>query len=152
MSASVLVERTVPDDIAEPSPSPPSASAPKPPRAARGGFLVAAVAAIPLVFLPSGSLGGETVFLVPKLAGRVVGFENLCRHIPISIDYDDNRFFTPDHEHFICQTHGALYEPLTGKCVRGPCEGNSLYPLDIVVQKGVIWLRSTERQARDPAR
>ena len=67
MSASVLVERTVPDDIAEPSPSPPSASAPKPPRAGRGGFLVAAVAAIPLVFLPSGSLGGETVFLVPKL-------------------------------------------------------------------------------------
>ncbi len=67
MSASVLVDRTGPGDVAEPTPPPSSASEPKPAGAGRGGLLVAAVAAIPLVFLPNGSLGGETVFLVPKL-------------------------------------------------------------------------------------
>ncbi len=33
----------------------------------RGSFLLAAVGALPLVFVPNPSLGGETVFLLPKL-------------------------------------------------------------------------------------
>lgn len=82
---------------------------------------------------------------VTRFKGRVVAFENLCRHIPISIDYDDNRFYTPDQTHIVCQTHGALYEPLTGRCVRGPCEGARLYGLKVEERNAAIWLLSVDR-------
>ena len=75
-----------------------------------------------------------------RFRGKVVAYENVCRHIPISIDYDDNRFFSEDGRHFVCQTHGAVYEPLTGKCIRGPCPGERLFRLRIEVDGGVIWL------------
>jgi nitrite reductase/ring-hydroxylating ferredoxin subunit len=72
--------------------------------------------------------------------GALVAYENVCRHLPLSLDYGDGRFFTEDGKHFICQTHGAMYEPLTGLCVEGPCQGASLKPLEIEIQKGEVWL------------
>ena len=71
--------------------------------------------------------------------GNVVAYENLCRHLPLSLDYGDGRFFTPDGRHFICQTHGALYEPGSGLCVAGPCEGASLKRLAVEVRGESIW-------------
>lgn len=71
--------------------------------------------------------------------GRIVAYENLCMHLPLTLDYGDNRFFTKDRRHLVCQTHHALYEPLTGLCVQGPCEGASLRPLKVLVSEGMIW-------------
>lgn len=79
---------------------------------------------------------------VANFDGNFVAFENVCRHIPVTLDYADGRFFTTDGRHFICQTHGATYEPLTGVCVRGPCTGASLKPLTIEVRDGAVWLVS----------
>ena len=71
----------------------------------------------------------------------VVGYENVCRHVPITLDYGDGQFFTPDRRHFICQTHGAMYEPRSGRCVAGPCPGAFLKPLNVVVDGGEIFLQ-----------
>ncbi len=76
--------------------------------------------------------------------GQVVAYENRCRHIPLTLDYADNRFFTPDGQLFICQTHGAVYEPLTGYCVHGPCQGASLTALKTAVIGEEIWLVENE--------
>ena len=73
--------------------------------------------------------------------GRVVCYQNVCRHIPITLDYGDGRFLNADATHFICQTHGATYEPLTGKCIAGPCVGASLKPLTIEVVGDEIWFQ-----------
>ncbi|MEW6307018.1 MAG: Rieske 2Fe-2S domain-containing protein, partial [Verrucomicrobiota bacterium] len=76
---------------------------------------------------------------VARFQGKIVAYENVCRHLPLTLDYDDNRFFASDGKHFVCQTHGAVYEPLSGLCVRGPCEGVNLKPLKVVVEDGVMW-------------
>ena len=73
--------------------------------------------------------------------GRLVAYENVCRHIPLTLDYADNRFFTDDQRHFICRTHGALYEPHSGLCVEGPCRGERLFPLEIEISEETIWLK-----------
>jgi nitrite reductase/ring-hydroxylating ferredoxin subunit len=72
--------------------------------------------------------------------GQVLAYENRCRHIPISLDYGDGRFFTPDGKFIICQTHGATYEAVTGKCVAGPCPGTFLAKVPIKVENDGIFL------------
>jgi nitrite reductase/ring-hydroxylating ferredoxin subunit len=76
--------------------------------------------------------------------GRVVAYENVCRHIPITLDYGDARFFNPEGTHFVCQTHGATYEPLTGTCIAGPCVGASLKPLKVEVIGDEIWFEEPD--------
>jgi nitrite reductase/ring-hydroxylating ferredoxin subunit len=76
--------------------------------------------------------------------GRVVAYENVCRHIPITLDYGDARFFNAEQSHFVCQTHGATYEPLTGKCIAGPCVGASLKRLEVEVAGNEIWFEEPE--------
>ncbi len=73
--------------------------------------------------------------------GRLAAFENTCKHIPIPLDYDDNQFFTPDGEHLICSTHGAVYHPLSGHCLAGPCEGARLTKLHAMKIDGDIWVK-----------
>jgi nitrite reductase/ring-hydroxylating ferredoxin subunit len=75
-----------------------------------------------------------------RFKGELVAYENKCRHLPVSLDYPGDRFFSTDAQHFVCQNHNALYDPLTGLCVRGPCEGESLKRLKIEVVHGEIWL------------
>ncbi len=76
---------------------------------------------------------------VGRFKGKLFAYENTCRHIPITLDYGDNRFFDSNGETLVCQTHGAVYEPDTGLCVRGPCAGMSLFALEIIEEDGVIW-------------
>ncbi|MSU28494.1 MAG: Rieske (2Fe-2S) protein [Pedosphaera sp.] len=72
-----------------------------------------------------------------NVRGHLVAYENACRHIPMPLD-DDNDFFTTDGEFFICRTHGAIYEPLNGRCIHGPCGGLSLKPLRVVEVEGEL--------------
>jgi nitrite reductase/ring-hydroxylating ferredoxin subunit len=77
---------------------------------------------------------------------QVSAYENSCRHIPITLDYGDNRFFTRDGKHLVCQTHGATYEPLTGFCVAGPCAGATLKKLLIAVENNSVFLLVPQEQ------
>ena len=75
-----------------------------------------------------------------RLNDKWVAYENRCRHIAISLDFDNNQFFTQDGKYLFCQTHGAVYEPDTGLCVQGPCTGASLFALPIEVDESGVWL------------
>ncbi len=76
---------------------------------------------------------------VARFKGELYAYENICRHLPITLDYGDNRFFDTKGEVIMCQTHGAVYEPDTGLCTRGPCAGASLYTLEVIEEDGVLW-------------
>lgn len=83
---------------------------------------------------------GYEGFVARLSNGSLRAYQNTCRHIPVSLDYNDNRFFTADGDQIMCQTHGALYDPETGQCVAGPCTGASLIALEIREEEGVLWL------------
>ena len=78
---------------------------------------------------------------VALFEGEVVAYENVCRHVPITLDYGDARFFNASESHFVCQTHGATYEPLTGECISGPCVGASLKRLAVEVKGEEVWFQ-----------
>ena len=85
---------------------------------------------------------------VARFGGEVVGYENVCRHLPVGLDDGEGEFFSRDGNHFICQAHGALYDPLSGLCVRGPCEGASLKKLKLEIEDGVIWLGQSSNRIK----
>jgi nitrite reductase/ring-hydroxylating ferredoxin subunit len=80
--------------------------------------------------------------------GRLLAYENRCQHLPLPLDYGDNRFFTKDGRHLRCQMHGAVYEPTTGVCMRGPCLGARLAALPIEIARGKVWLAKGKAAAK----
>ena len=78
--------------------------------------------------------GLEKEGFVIRWSGRWFAYRNECRHIPMPMDWVENRFLTRDGCHIQCATHGARYEVETGLCVDGPPAGERLRRLDVEVR------------------
>lgn len=72
-------------------------------------------------------------------AGVAYAYLNRCAHIGVELDWQPGRFFDNEGKLLVCSTHGALYEPHSGRCVEGPCRGQSLTPLALEEQDGYIY-------------
>lgn len=72
---------------------------------------------------------------VVRRGSRYFAYQNVCQHLPVTLDLNDNSFFNHDKSLLQCQMHGALYEMETGLCVGGPCEGARLRALPLKEQK-----------------
>jgi nitrite reductase/ring-hydroxylating ferredoxin subunit len=88
--------------------------------------------------------GQRTDVFLANVRGEFVAFVNRCVHLPISLDLDDNDFFTCDGSFFVCKTHGSVYEPHDGKCIGGPGQGKSLEQLPLAVEGNAVYLELTE--------
>lgn len=73
--------------------------------------------------------------------GEFHAYVNRCRHVPLTLDWVENQFFSPDGDHLLCATHGALYSPESGECIDGPPCGRSLFRVPIRVVDGRILAR-----------
>lgn len=62
--------------------------------------------------------------------GRWHAFRNRCPHWDTPLDTDGDDVFDSASGALICTTHGAQFEPESGRCVLGPCFGQSLRRLD----------------------
>lgn len=81
---------------------------------------------------------------VLKKNGRFFVYQNLCKHLPVTLDLGDGGLFTHDKAHFQCHMHGAMYELETGYCVAGPCQGARLNQFDLVEEEARLVIRVTE--------
>ena len=88
--------------------------------------------------------GRHAEAFVANVRGEFVAFVNRCVHLPISLDLDDNDFFTCDGNFFVCKTHGSVYEPRDGKCIGGPGQGKSLERLPLAIDDGTVYLELEE--------
>ncbi|KQR86116.1 Rieske (2Fe-2S) protein [Burkholderia sp. Leaf177] len=91
-----------------------------------------------------GKSGEATVFFV-RYDGRPFGYLNQCAHVPMELDWSEGKFFESSGLYLMCATHGAIYEPDTGKCVGGPCRGARLRKIeteerDTPEGRAVFWL------------
>ncbi len=69
---------------------------------------------------------GPVEAFVVNFRGELHGWVNRCRHVPLTMDWVENRFLDASGEHIVCATHGGLYRPDTGECVAGPPFGKML--------------------------
>jgi nitrite reductase/ring-hydroxylating ferredoxin subunit len=86
--------------------------------------------------------GGERLpaFLV-RYTGGVYAYLNRCAHIGVELDWLPGEFFDDSRLYLVCATHGATYQPNTGRCVHGPCKGARLKPIDVVERDGGVYLK-----------
>jgi nitrite reductase/ring-hydroxylating ferredoxin subunit len=91
--------------------------------------------------LPPDSSGvPREALLLRDEAGVLRAYLNRCRHLPTTLDAAGRKFFSADRRHLQCQTHGALYRLNDGYCVEGPCEGSTLYRLELEVEGDTLYI------------
>jgi nitrite reductase/ring-hydroxylating ferredoxin subunit len=82
---------------------------------------------------------------VLRFDGQVVAYLNRCVHVPTEMDWQHGRFLDGDQQFILCSTHGAAYEPQTGRCVAGPCGRGRLTVIDVAEREGqVYWYPSRD--------
>ena len=80
------------------------------------------------------------VGFVVRYRGAPRAFVNRCPHAGAELDWNPGEFFDDSGLYLICATHGALFEPESGRCVAGPCRGASLEPLGVEERDGQVIL------------
>ncbi len=77
---------------------------------------------------------------VVRVGDGVRAYVNHCPHAGHPLDLRPHRFLTPDRTLILCASHGALFEKESGHCIAGPCAGQSLQPIALVVVGDLVLL------------
>ena len=81
-----------------------------------------------------------------RYRGEVHAYLNRCSHVPIELDYQENRVFDASGQWLMCATHGATYSPRSGDCMWGPCRGG-LVKIELSEESGQVhWHTSSKLQ------
>src|SRR5579871_6149791 len=74
---------------------------------------------------------------VVRAGGVARAYINRCAHVPVELDWQPGRYFDILGLYLICSTHGAVYDPASGRCSGGPCRGRGgLVPLSVTETDG----------------
>ncbi len=77
-------------------------------------------------------------------AGQYFAYENSCPHTGANLNWQPAQFFSLDGLYLQCSLHGALFEPQTGLCVRGPCRGQRLKKIELEQQDNGLYVKQTD--------
>jgi nitrite reductase/ring-hydroxylating ferredoxin subunit len=76
-----------------------------------------------------------------RYGGEARAYLNRCGHVSVELDWAPGEFFDLSRLYLICSTHGALYDPVSGACAGGPCNGRGLTPLAVEERDGNLYLK-----------
>jgi len=78
-----------------------------------------------------------------RFDGQAVAYLNRCAHVPVEMDWQEGDFLDGDKRFIICSIHGAVYHPLTGHCVMGPCQRGRLTKIELTERDGQVFWHPT---------
>ncbi|MBR9909534.1 MAG: Rieske (2Fe-2S) protein [Gammaproteobacteria bacterium] len=81
-----------------------------------------------------------TKFFIVRRGSRVFAYHNSCPHMGVPLEWVEDRFLDYDGELIQCSTHGALFTIEQGRCIFGPCSGQSLQPIKLELRDENIWV------------
>lgn len=81
---------------------------------------------------------------VVRYAGAVHGYLNRCAHVAMELDWQEGVFFDAAGRDLLCSTHGAAYDPRSGRCLGGPCGRGSLVKLRVEERDGGVYFMGIE--------
>jgi nitrite reductase/ring-hydroxylating ferredoxin subunit len=77
---------------------------------------------------------------IVRRGNEAQAFVNHCPHQGHPLNLRPEAFLTPDRALILCSSHGAVFEISTGLCVAGPCAGQSLKRVPILIEAGFVIL------------
>lgn len=87
------------------------------------------------------SRDGEAESLIVYRDGDAVrAWLNVCPHAGRRLDWAPGQFLKSKDGLLVCAVHGASFELDQGVCVAGPCRGDALRAIAVVVRDGAVWL------------
>jgi nitrite reductase/ring-hydroxylating ferredoxin subunit len=102
------------------------------------------------VRFPVIAFGDEATGFVVRYKGKAYAYLNRCAHVPIELDWFQGEFFESSGLYLMCSTHGAIYQPDSGACAGGPCQGGRLRPIPVhEVDNKIYW--QPDQHLRAPA-
>ena len=81
----------------------------------------------------------QSVFLIHK-NGAFFAYYNQCPHTGATLEWQQDQFLDLDKELIQCATHDALFLIDTGECIAGPCTGEQLQPIPLIITDDEIHL------------
>ena len=103
------------------------------------------------VRFPVVAFGDEATGFVVRYDGKVHAYLNRCAHVPIELDWFQGEFFESSGLYLMCSTHGAIYQPDSGACAGGPCNGGRLRKIEVKeVDNKIYWLPDAHMRAPAP--
>ena len=85
-----------------------------------------------------GSGAKPTAGFLVRRGDEFRAYRNRCAHLWLELDFNPGLFYDVDNRFLQCSTHAALFDPLDGRCVAGPCAGRYLESLPIRISAGTI--------------
>jgi nitrite reductase/ring-hydroxylating ferredoxin subunit len=79
---------------------------------------------------------GESLILLRR-GEEVAAFLNVCPHAGRRLDWAPGRFLF-EQGLLVCAAHGASFSVPDGRCVSGPCRGQSLTAVQVRVDAGEV--------------
>ena len=79
--------------------------------------------------------GGDAESLLLYREGAAVrAWLNICPHAGRRLDWAPGQFLKSKDGLLVCAAHGASFELVGGECVAGPCRGEALRAVELVVR------------------
>ncbi len=103
--------------------------------------------------------GEEREIFAIRLGDEVFAYVNVCPHRQMPLNWKPDVFLAYDKSRILCTMHAATFDIREGHCLTGPCPGQSLEPVPIVIEDGIVSLgpnadgamKAGERPAKSPA-
>ncbi|MBT8118448.1 MAG: Rieske (2Fe-2S) protein [Gammaproteobacteria bacterium] len=74
----------------------------------------------------------RSIFVVHK-NGEFFAYHNQCPHTGASLEWQEDQFLDLDKELIQCATHDALFMIDSGECIAGPCVGDVLQAIPVII-------------------
>ncbi len=89
-------------------------------------------------FVISETTPARNIFIV-RSHHAIVAYENSCPHNFAPLNWSPDIFLSYDKDYIQCSNHGALFKIVNGRCVYGPCAGQSLSTVKVKIDDGVVY-------------
>lgn len=87
---------------------------------------------------------GHDTMLVVRQGNALYAWRDACPHISgVPMAWRKDAYLNANHDRIVCSAHGAMFDIESGVCTLGPCLGQSLEPIPLVLDAdGSIYLTS----------
>ena len=83
---------------------------------------------------------------VVRQGEEIFAYRNHCVHAGHPLNWQPDKFLTPDGKKIICASHGAEYDIATGVGVSALCRGKTLAPVQSEVRDGLVYVNGPEQE------